>query len=61
MICVRDNDARETLCKTGISVNGAHITLHLNNPRTVHRVGGGGGWNEWLLRTYRSGKVTLFL
>ena len=39
-ICVRDNNARETLCKTGISVNGAHITLHLNNPRTVHRVEG---------------------
>ena len=39
-ICVRDNDARETLYKAGISVNDTHIPLHLNNPRTVHRVEG---------------------
>ena len=26
-ICVRDNDARETLCKTGIAVNGVHNDL----------------------------------
>ena len=32
-ICVRDNDARVTLCKTGIAVNGVHIPLYLNNPR----------------------------
>ena len=39
-ICVRDNDARETLCKTGMAVNGVHIPLYLNNPRTMHRVEG---------------------
>ena len=37
-ICVRDNDARETLCNTGIIVNGAQIPLHLNNPLSVRRV-----------------------
>ena len=39
-ICVRDNNARETLCNTGIDVNGAHIPLHLNNPLSVRRVEG---------------------
>ena len=39
-ICVRDNDAREKLCNTGIVVNGAQIPLHLNNPLSVRRVEG---------------------
>ena len=33
-ICVRDNNARETLCNTGIAVDGVHIPLYLNNPHT---------------------------
>ena len=39
-ICVRSNDARETLCQTGIVINGVQIPLHLDNPFTVRRVEG---------------------
>ena len=37
-ICVCSNGARETLCQTGIVINGVHIPLHLDNPFTVRRV-----------------------
>ena len=39
-ICVRSNDARETLGQTGIVINGVQIPLHLDNPFTVRRVEG---------------------
>ena len=39
-ICVRSNGARETLCQTGIVINGVQIPLHLDNPFTAHRVEG---------------------
>ena len=40
VICVRSNDARETLGQTGIVINGVQIPLHLDNPFTVRRVEG---------------------
>ena len=39
-IIVRCNEARETLCQTGIEINDAHIPLHLENPYSVHKVEG---------------------
>ena len=39
-ICVRSNGARETLCQTGIAINGVQIPLHLDNPFTARRVEG---------------------
>ena len=39
-IIVRCNEARETLCQTGIEINDAYIPLHLENPYSVHKVEG---------------------
>ena len=39
-ICVCSNGARETLCHTGIVINGVQIQLHLDNPFTARRVEG---------------------
>ena len=41
-IIVCCNEARETLCQTGIEINDAHIPLHLENPYSVHKVEGNG-------------------